>query len=239
MKTYIFASQFVNNKDIFDAGCGSGYGVKYLKDKGAHTVKGVDLSKHSIKYAKQRFGKDVGEDAFSVQNILKLTFEDDSFDVTICSEVLEHIKEYQKEEAGLQEMIRITKNKGILIIGVPNREHLRNHGFYFEQLSELLKRNFESFVIFENALLPFERYGIESWQERLKNGKTGVVVTQSINFSYVILPENLNGINDLNDLIKKGIPSGYYKLGHISINTNLLHNTYSFLAVITNKKEEK
>lgn len=231
-KFYLFSSQFVDHKKVCDIGCGTGYGCKILKDKGASLVMGIDISEHSIEYARKKFGEYA---KFSIQSATNLKlFRDDSFDVSISSEVLEHLKEYAKEDVVLKEMMRITKNNGLIIIATPNSELLGSHGFHFKELTRLLKRNFKHFIIFENALLPFEKNGIDLWKQRLKNGETGIIVTQNINFSETVLPPGKQG----NDLIKQGIASGSYKFYDIEIDTGILHNTHSFIAMAINEKSK-
>lgn len=56
-------------------------------------------------------------------DVTKLTFEDDSFDLVFCCEVLEHIPTYLLETA-CKELARVTRNH--LIIGVPYKQDLRS-----------------------------------------------------------------------------------------------------------------
>lgn len=231
-KFYKFTAQFVSGKAVCDIGCGSGYGSKILKDSGASAVYGTDISRTSISYAKAKFGQYV---EFSIQTCTNLRlYKDDSFDVTVCSEVLEHIKEYSMEDVALKEIRRVTKNNGLIILGTPNSELLGEHGFSFSELSSLVGRHFDSFVIFENALIPFDYNLRRKWQERLANNKTGVIVSENINLSETVLPPN---VGECDILLKEGIPVGTYKLKDIDINTELLHNTHSFAVVIINDKE--
>ncbi|MFC2011750.1 hypothetical protein ACFLVU_01340, partial [Chloroflexota bacterium] len=51
-KVYKFAAQFVKDKRVVDAGCGSGYGCELFKLNGAASVCGSDISKHSISFAR-------------------------------------------------------------------------------------------------------------------------------------------------------------------------------------------
>ena len=50
-------------------------------------------------------------------------FEDNTFDLVICNQVLEHLKHYRKV---INDLIRITSEKGYIIIGIPNLSHLIN-----------------------------------------------------------------------------------------------------------------
>jgi ubiquinone/menaquinone biosynthesis C-methylase UbiE len=55
-------------------------------------------------------------------NITNLPYQDNTFDLTICSETLEHIPDYQK---AISEIFRVTKRNGYVLITVPNSEQLR------------------------------------------------------------------------------------------------------------------
>jgi len=138
------------------------------------------------------------------------------------------------EGVALKEIRRVTQNNGVIILGMPNSELLGKHGFSFSQLSSLLGRHFHSFVIFENALIPFGHNLRRKWKERLANSKTGVIVSENINLSETVLPPN---VEESGILLKEGIPVGTYKLKDINITTELLHNTHSFAVVIINDKE--
>lgn len=230
-KVYKFASQFVAGKVVCDVGCGSGYGCKVLKESGAVKVCGSDISKSAISYARREFGK-CAEYGIQTCTDLKL-YADDSFDVTVCSEVIEHVKEYSMEDSALAEIRRVTRRDGIIVLGTPNTEMCGDHGFSFPELLSLIGRHFQSFVIFENALINhgFVPDSVRAWNERQASGKTGVIVSERISFSETVLPLE---VKECDVLLKKGLPAGVYRLKNIDIDTRLLHNTHSFLAVIVN-----
>lgn len=162
-KFYIFVSQFVKKRKVSDIGCGSGYGCQILKQAKAKSVYGTDASSPAIKFAEKSYGKYA---KFSTQSITDMkNYKNDTFDITISSEVLEHIKEYNKEELAITELKRITKPKGLIIIGTPNSEMLGNHGFSFDEIDKLAKKHFSKFVIFENALIPFGKLKKNGKQE--------------------------------------------------------------------------
>ncbi|MFA4981964.1 MAG: class I SAM-dependent methyltransferase [Candidatus Omnitrophota bacterium] len=225
-KFYKFAAQFVKNKVVADIGCGAGYGCQILKEEGfAARAYGADMSKPSIEFAQARYGN-IAE--FSIQGITNLKeYLNHSFDVVICSEVLEHIKEYHKEDSAIKELKRVTKEGGIIIIGTPNTEMLDNHGFSYEEIQTLLANNFNKFCVFENALVPYSNKK-ELWNKRLLANKVGIIVTQDINFNEMVIPKGIN------PELKKGLPSGFINVLGLEINTALLHNTHSWAIVAVN-----
>jgi ubiquinone/menaquinone biosynthesis C-methylase UbiE len=226
-KFYKFAAQFVKNKHVADIGSGSGYGCEILKKAGATLVCGSDISKHAIKFAKTRYA-DFAE--FTMQGITDMKdFSDDFFEISVCSEVLEHIKEYGMEEKAISELKRITRKEGLLIIGTPNTEMLGSHGFSFDEIYTLFKRNFSQFCIFENALVPFGD-AKSLWEKRLAEGKTGVVVTENISLLETVLPQGIV------PEIKRGIDAGLFHFATYSIDTTLLHNTHSWVVLAVNSK---
>lgn len=234
-KVYTFASQFVAGKAVCDIGCGSGHGSKILKEAGAVKVCGSDISKSAISYAKRVFGQYA---EFRVQTCTSLrSYAVNSFDVAVCSEVIEHVKEYSMEDTALTEMKRVVRPDGVIVLGTPNSEMLGEHGFFFTELQSLLSRHFQSFVIFENALISHGAFvpGSErAWRERQASGNTGVVVSERLNLSETVLPLELK---ECDVPVKEGIPAGIYRLKNIDIDTRLLHNTLSFLAVIINDQK--
>lgn len=226
-KFYSFAAQFVKGAAVADIGCGSGYGCAMLKDAGAARVCGADLSDQALAYAREHYG-DKAE--FSRQGITDLReFPDAGFSVTISSEVLEHIKEYGKEDRAIEELKRITRPGGLVILGTPNSELLGKHGFSFEEIDGLMKRHFRRCRIFENALLPSGK-SRRLWEDRLAAGRTGVIVTEKINLKETVLlsPEPPE--------IKQGIEAGVYDLEGLKIDTKLLHNTHSWVVVAVKDK---
>jgi 2-polyprenyl-3-methyl-5-hydroxy-6-metoxy-1,4-benzoquinol methylase len=226
-KFYKFAAQFVKDKRVVDIGCGSGYGCQIMKKGGAALVCGSDASRSCIKFAKSKYG-DWAD--FTVQGATDMRkYPDSFFDIAVSSEVLEHIKEYGMEQRATDELKRITKDNGLLIIGTPNSEMLGRHGFYFEEIDALLHKNFKRFCIFENALVPFGDKK-HLWEKRLSDKKTGVIISELIDLSETVLPKGKN------PELKTGIPAGKFKFATLEIDTTLLHNTHSWIVVAKNDK---
>lgn len=97
---------------ILDAGCGEGFTMDTLsKNRIAERIEGVEYSKESIILGKKLFPNLT----FRQGTVYKLPYKDNSFDLIICTEVLEHLEESAK---ALREMLRVSKK--YLIVSVPN-----------------------------------------------------------------------------------------------------------------------
>lgn len=102
---------------ILDLGCGDGRLSKELVNLG-HEVHGIDSSKAGLEIATQNGIKPIEADLEQ-----RLPIENDSFDLVLLLDVLEHLHS-QKEI--LTEIKRILKPEGHLIITYPNQFDLRN-----------------------------------------------------------------------------------------------------------------
>lgn len=225
-KFYKFASQFVRNKKVADVGCGSGYGCAILKQSGASLVSGTDISKQAINFAKKRYNEFAD---FTIQGITDLKqYPSSSFDIVVSSEVLEHIKEYRMEQKAIQELRRITKKNGLIIIGTPNSEMLEDHGFSFDEINSLLSKNFQQYCIFENALVPFRNKDKVLWERRVCEGRTGIIISENINLAETVLQGNCEPES------KTGIKAGVFPFANYHIDTTLLHNTHSWVILAIN-----
>lgn len=127
---------------ILDLGCGTGMIMKDLKPFGE--IWGVDNSNDAIQYCRD---KKAGDFLIRANLEKKLPFEKNIFDVVICLDVLEHIK---NENLVLSEMKRILKGKGIILVTVPAYPKLfsywdRTVGHYrrynINHLKDIFKRN--------------------------------------------------------------------------------------------------
>lgn len=123
MKTVDFSHFKMRAGDrVLDLGCGEGRHVISAYAEANVTAIGVDLCLKDLGTAQQRFADfneaDNGDKTFGLANAdaLALPFADHSFDKIICSEVLEHIPDYQ---AVLREIERILKPGGVFCASVP------------------------------------------------------------------------------------------------------------------------
>jgi SAM-dependent methyltransferase len=91
-------------------GCGQGLEIPVLK---AEVVVGIDLSLIALNEAQ----KSCLGAKFVQADGLKLPFAPESFDVIICSEVMEHVLEPKKL---VEEMARVSASGGKLLVTTPN-----------------------------------------------------------------------------------------------------------------------
>jgi len=102
------------NIAVLDAGCGTGLICKYLKEKGIKNMTGIDKFEYPLSRAKEL----VAECNFLKSDLNeKLNFLDESFDLIISNEVIEHL---ENPQVFFKESYRLLKKGGNLIIKTPN-----------------------------------------------------------------------------------------------------------------------
>lgn len=114
---YLFASSYVCGKTVLDAACGSGFGSNILSEK-AKKVVGIDNSLDAIHYCKEHYKKP--NLSFLQMNCNRLALPSSIYDVVVSFETLEHV---QDADVLLQELSRVLKQGGMLIMSTPNREN--------------------------------------------------------------------------------------------------------------------
>ncbi len=114
VERYNFASKFAANMAVLDIACGTGYGSIILKDAGAYSVTGVDISKDAVEYAKQNSTSEVNYFYGSIIDFNGGT----KYDCIVSFETIEHVDDYMK---ALKHLWDLLKDDGILILSTPNR----------------------------------------------------------------------------------------------------------------------
>ncbi len=99
-------------KTILDVGCGEGFTLERLHQQGiGEKLEGVDFLKTAIEIGKKQYPHLTLKEG----TIYDLPYKDNSFDLVICSEVLEHLEDPEK---ALSELERVTKKH--IVLSVPN-----------------------------------------------------------------------------------------------------------------------
>lgn len=112
-RQYKSVLDYVSSGDtVLDAGCGEGALSIMLAQKGAQ-VTGTDISVPNVE-ASNTYAKEQGVHAvFQVADLENLPFPDNSFDVVVCSHVLEHIPDFDK---GLHELVRVSRKRVVFAV---------------------------------------------------------------------------------------------------------------------------
>jgi len=133
--TQVWSAKWIDENDIvLDVGCGNGELCGYAEDKGCKRVVAYDVSQEALNKAKEYTNPKIVE--FIKGYAEKLPFEDKTFTVVTCNQVLEHLKD---DDLVIGEMLRVLKKNGKLIITVPigneldgkdnNSKHLNKYDY--------------------------------------------------------------------------------------------------------------
>ncbi|MGA1822397.1 MAG: class I SAM-dependent methyltransferase [Thermoplasmatota archaeon] len=99
-----------------DIGCSSGAQSFSMERKGFQVV-GIDITENGIKKARSWAESINSSCQFRIMDINSSDFEDDTFDLVLASEALEHIPDNRRTA---EEIHRITKKGGHIIYTMPN-----------------------------------------------------------------------------------------------------------------------
>lgn len=126
-----FLDSLPSNSIVADIGCGNGKNMLYRTDL---YMKGMDICNEFLTICKQR-GLDVCSGS-----VTEIPFQENSVDHTICIAVIHHLRSREERQRAIQELLRITKPNGTILIYV----------WAFEQPLDA-KRQFAS----QDELVPF------------------------------------------------------------------------------------
>ena len=112
---YALALELSKGKNVLDIASGEGYG-SYLLSMLAKSVVGVDISKEAILHSSMKYIK--SNLTFLCGSADRIPCESHSFDLVVSFETIEH---HDKHEEMLQEIKRVLKPDGILILSSPEK----------------------------------------------------------------------------------------------------------------------
>ncbi len=139
----------LNINSILDAGCGEGFTLEYLRVRNiGKTYEGIDFLKKAVEIGNKVHPKIKLKQA----SIYKLPYKDNSFDLVLSTEVLEHL---EKPEKALLEIFRVSKK--YVVLSVPNEPIFMGSNFLrgknwsrfgndIEHINHWTFLGFESFV---------------------------------------------------------------------------------------------
>lgn len=115
---YLWAGQLTAGRVALDAGCGTAYGTRLLAEGGAREVVGVDIAGSVLDSVAPTMPPSV---RLVTGDLRALPFTDDTFELVVCFEVIEH---FEDPFTVMDELVRVLSPGGLLLISSPNR------GFY-------------------------------------------------------------------------------------------------------------
>lgn len=121
------------NIAVLDVGCGGGYLSEAVAALG-YNVTGIDTSESSIESARVHARKSELKIDYRVCSVFEICFPDNTFDVVIASDVLEHVGDVSR---ALAEIHRVLKPGGKLVFDCLNRS-FRAIYFVWFVMQELL-----------------------------------------------------------------------------------------------------
>lgn len=169
-----FCGYLPKKAKILDAGCGFGRDSKVFFDR-KYDVTGVDLSKSLLKIAKEKYP----QINFVKANLLKLPFENKSFDGVWAHASLVHFEKDNEIKKVLDEFNRVLKPNGILytsvkIAGSREREEEKRSYRYYEPG--------EWHVFLEMSGFLIEKMYLDEDRDKDNNRKVGWIVALSKKF---------------------------------------------------------
>jgi ubiquinone/menaquinone biosynthesis C-methylase UbiE/spore coat polysaccharide biosynthesis protein SpsF (cytidylyltransferase family) len=162
LNRYRLATNYIKSEDkVLDIACGYGYGSALLVEKASQVI-GGDYSAEVIELAKKHYNQENLN--FQIEDITSISFPNDSFDVVVSMETIDHVDEY----SCLSELNRVLKAGGTLIIS--SHQNLHGHipivpwhlkEYSLQEFKRVLKK-----YRFEVIKIYGEKLGIISEDER-------------------------------------------------------------------------
>ncbi len=214
---YAMVLDIVYGKIVLDIASGEGYGSNLLS-KHAKKVYGVDIDEKSVNDASKKYTAPNVE--FRVGSADAIPLENNCIDVVISFETLEH---HDKHHEMMQEIKRVLKDDGTLIISTPDKKFysdLRNYNNPFH-VKELYSHEFKDLI---------QLYFIHSqfYFQNMFRGSIIIPEKNSLQFKY--FNGDYSGIDTAFDISKMYI---------IAIASNQVINAANFLSVFDGNKIEQ
>jgi len=145
---YDLSSDFLKEKEIssgliLDIACGTAYGAKKLSGKSFEIV-AADYDQQQIDKNRVALAE-YSDITFKQEDITNISFSNDTFDVALSMETIEHVEPH----ATLQELSRVIKKEGYLILSTPQNSCLKTcinpqhiYEYSLKELTELVEQYF-------------------------------------------------------------------------------------------------
>jgi GT2 family glycosyltransferase/protein-L-isoaspartate O-methyltransferase len=140
---YAWCLPLVKGKDVLDVASGEGYGSAMLASR-ARSVQGVDISQEAVDHAAGRYSA-LTNLKYLQGSAAAIPLADDSVDVVVSFETIEHLME---QEEMMAEIRRVLRSDGVLVMSSPNKEVYSDRAGYHNDfhVKELYQAEFQALV---------------------------------------------------------------------------------------------
>jgi len=154
-----FVDNIPENSNVLDAGCGNGKNMIYMNNKNINCI-GIDFSQQLLQICRDKSLNVLESD------IRNLPFQDNEFDFIISIAVVHHISSHKDRIKSINEMLRVCKSGGKLLISVWALEQDKGSRFNFNLGDNLVKweNTTRYYHIFNNETIRnlFNSFNIEN-----------------------------------------------------------------------------
>lgn len=173
----LIAEHLINCQEVLDLGCGYGSLINYLRSRGIRAY-GVDTDPQIIERSKLLFPSLDGEAYLKVMSAEALDFPDNQFDGMVLRDTLHHLWEEGNIEKALNEIERVIKPGGTLVIFDPNPN-------FILKASRWIARHQDAQCTYQQAIALMAQRGwdiefmdfVEFFALALSGGYVGVEIT--------------------------------------------------------------
>lgn len=124
---YQLAKMLAVGRDVLDIACGEGYGTNILATT-AKSVVGADISTEAVEHAKSCYTDP--RITFKVGSATDIPIPDASVDMVVSFETIEHLEDH---DGMMQELRRVLRPNGLLLISSPNKLEYSDKPGYLNQ----------------------------------------------------------------------------------------------------------
>ncbi len=154
---------------ILDAGCGSGKYMKEFLDSGIGKVSLFDSSEPALSKARDilaSYESNKKVEVIKLGSLPQIPFPDNSFDVVLFMQVLQHLDKPFTEFANLKlsitEAFRVLKPGGVLLINHSTHDQLRYGSWYANLMPHTVEKLCDKFIPQNELLSVLEKTGFKN-----------------------------------------------------------------------------
>ena len=162
----IVANEITKEDDVLEGACGTGMLTKVVAPK-SKSIIATDFSSKMLKRAKKKC-KNFNNVEFMNANIMKLDFDDNSFDIVIAANVIHLLDDPIK---AINELDRVCKENGKIIIPTyMNKDEKGNTSGFAKRIGKA-GANFKRQFTYDSYKVFFNELGYKNVEYKMINGR--------------------------------------------------------------------